>query len=184
MRFNFLRDPAPAFALDVRSWRLPRRLYVQAVIGVTLIGAIAALGGIDALRLRSAAQIERRAQLRFDATRDELAAARLRWQQLDDLMARDRRLRALHLSGAGIAVRIARVGNAFPPGTWATTLSADSNGFAFKGRAEDVRAASTALAKVLDDRRLQRHDAQFRLSRDGDEEGAPLAFEIRAEPNP
>ena len=184
MRFNFLRDAASPLAFEVASVRFPRRLYVQAVIGLTLIAALGATGGIEALRLRAATEIERRAQQRFDGTRDELAGARLEWQQLDGLMARDRRLRELHLSGADIAVRIARVGNAFPSRAWATTLSADTNGFTLKGRAQDVAAASAALASVLGDRRLPQRDASFRLSRDGDDRAASLAFEIRSEPNP
>ncbi len=179
IRFDFLHDPRPALVERLASLRLPREIYLQAILAAVLAVGIAVARGVEAIRLHAAESSQLRVRHHFEATREALDAVRLRWQQLDELASRDRRLREIRLSGSDVAVRIARVGNAFPRRAWATTLTASPLGYAVKARGDDLRAASAVLGSLLGDRRLA-GDASFQMAREeGLREGA-LAFEIHA----
>lgn len=178
-RFDFLHDPRPAMLEQVLLLRLPREIYLQAILAALLSVAIVATGGVEALRIHAAQSSELRVRRHFEATRDALTAVRLQWQQLDELATRDRRLREIRLSGSDVAVRIARVGNVFPRRAWATSLTASASGYALKARGDDLRAASAVLGGLLDDARLVRN-ASFRMTREGWFGVGALAFEIRA----
>jgi len=183
VRFDFLHDPPPDFVARFLEMRLAKHLYAPAMVIGTLVLLFAPIWGLETLRLRWARSTEMAARERFDASRAALSALRLQWQQLDELTARDRRLREIRLSGSAIAEALARVGNALPNRTWATSLSADSSGFSFKGRAADLKSASEAFADLIRDR-LPRTDPSFRFSRDANDATGALAFEIRSETSP
>lgn len=182
MRFDFLHDPRPILLERALSIRLPHAIYLQTVVAAALSAAIVIAAGVETLRVRAARAEEIRAQRQFEKTRDALSAVRLQWQQVDQLAVRDRRLREIRLSGSQIAVRIARMGNAFPRRAWATSLSATSSGYVLKARAEDLSASSQVLASLLRDGAFTR-DAAFRISRDGAGNGA-FGFEVRSGQTP
>ena len=179
MRFDFLHDPRPAFLEQLLLLRLPPDIYLQAIFAALLSVAIVATCGVESLRIHLARSSELQVRRHFEATRDALTAVRLQWQQLDALATRDRRLREIRLSGSDVAVRIARVGNAFPRRAWATSLTASASGYALKARGDDLPAASAVLGGLLHDARLAR-DASFRMTREGSFGAGALAFEIRA----
>lgn len=179
MRFDFLHDPRPAFVGRAVSLRLPKEIYVQTIVAAAIAFAIAATCAVEGLRLHAARALESRVRRHFEATRDALSAVRLEWRELDALALRDRRLREIRLSGSAVAVRIARVGNAFPRRAWATSLTASASGYAVKARGEDLPAVSAVLENLIGGVPAAR-DAEFRMTRDAGSTAGVLAFDVRS----
>jgi hypothetical protein len=181
MHFDFLHDSRPEYIDRLLSARLPQRLYVVTAVFATVLGTIAAAGAIESLRVRSALLGERRIERRFEASREALSAAQLEWRQLDALVSRDRRLRDIRLSGTEVAARIARVGNAFPPRAWVTSMSAAPSNYALKARAVDLPAVQQVLTNLVSDRVIAQPRGDFRLSREDAGRAGSIAFEIGAD---
>jgi hypothetical protein len=177
-RFDYLHDPLPSFVERLRAVRVPGRLYAPLVIGGAVAAIVGAADGIESLRQRAALALEARAQVRLQATQTALRRMRLEWQQVDELVARDRRLRAIRLSGSTAATAIAAMGNAFPRGAWLTSAAMKpSSGFELKGRAENIvslEAAVRELSKIRSGSPL----GGVRFSREGREQLAELDFEL------
>ncbi|MGA8533598.1 MAG: hypothetical protein WB615_05775 [Candidatus Tumulicola sp.] len=180
-RFDFLHDARPHAVERLLSLRLPRQLYAVTAVSAAIFVAFALTGTIESLRIRSAAIVERRAEQRFEASRDALADERLAWQQLDALIVRDRRLRDIRLSGTKIAARIAHVGNAFPQRAWVKSLTAGQRDYGLKGLALDLAAVERTLANLVTDRALTQPRGGFLLSRQDAGRSGTLAFELRAD---
>lgn len=184
VRFDFLHDAPPPLIDGLRSLRLPRRLYAPVVAGATVLASIAAAGGVEALRVRDAQSLESRVQVRFERSRTALARERLQWQVLDQLVARDRRLREVRLSGAIAAKRIAAMGNAFPPQSWVTSMTATAAaGYALKGYAGSLPVLEGFLDNIIRDRTIGRAE-DLRVSREDRGGAGLLSFEVRVEAAP
>jgi hypothetical protein len=181
MRFNFLADPLPEFVSRVLSLRLPASLRVQAAAAALVLAATGASSTIEALRLRSAHAAELRAQVNLEETRRALVDARLDWKQLDGLVASDRRLREIRRSGADVAERVTRLGNAFPKDAWMTWMQAGPSHYDVKARSTDIGAATSAIAGVLAQAQLADGSLSMRMSREREAVAGPVSFEIGTE---
>ena len=152
--FNFLRDPLHPALEKTLQLRLPPSWYstvvAAALVALTIIASLA----VEIYRLQNAEASLHRAEVRFESSRESLSRERLQWNRVDRLVAEDRRLRALRLSGPIAASRIAAAGDALPDDAWVRTMSVDSGGMDVKGEADGLAALQSALENVRADRRI------------------------------
>lgn len=180
IRFDFLHDARSEVVDRVLALRVPRRFYPQLAVTALLLTTMIAGAGVQRWRLQRALATEIRLQQRVETTHDALTQQRLQARSVASLLAMDRRLRDIRLSGSLVAARLARLGNAFSDRAWATSLSAGVQGYAVKARARDLPAVSAVLARIVGDARIGRGDAVFRMTRD-ESAGDVLEFDFDAE---
>ena len=149
-RFDYLHDAPPPFIESLRTARLPRRLHAVCGVIIMLLCVMSLAYLVNAVRIAQALRIEHVTQARFDRSRVALAGVRLAWQELDALIAEDRRLHEIRLSSSIVADRLARTGNLLTPHIWLTSLSSEENGHLLKGSAENLAAVEKALDRMLD----------------------------------
>lgn len=178
--FNFLRDPLHPALETAMQFRLPPRWYPTAIAGALVALTTIAAGAVESYRLQSAELWLRRADVRFQNSRQSLSQERLQWNRVDRLVAEDRRLRALRLSGPVEASQIAAAGNALPDDAWLTTMTAGSGGMDVKGEAAGLAALQSALENVRADRRMGTAQ-RVRFSADRHVPGR-MAFEWHLDP--
>lgn len=179
MRFDYLHDPLPGLVERLRALRLPGRLYAPVVVSCAVVTVVIAADGIETLRERSARAMEMRAEVRLQATQTALRRLRLEWRQVDELVARDRQLRAIRLSGTTAATAIAAIGNAFPRGAWLTSATMKpSLALELKGRADTIGSLETVVRELVKNRSGSRPSG-LRFSREGRDQLAELEFELQ-----
>jgi Tfp pilus assembly protein PilN len=151
--FDFLRDTLPDGLETLRYARFPRSLRPVLTASVALLAVAVAAAGLEASRLHEALLVQARAQERFEQSRAAVADLRLQAGDLEALFSEDRRLRSIRLSGATVGGRLATLGNLFPRHVWLTSMSADPNGYALRGRAGNLAALASLLANLSSDHR-------------------------------
>jgi Tfp pilus assembly protein PilN len=153
-RFDFLRDGLPDAVEGALAFRLPRRLRTAAYALVTVVCAIVACAGFEAMRTNAATAIERTEEVRLDSARDRLAAANLELQNVASLLETDRRLRAVRTSGTQAVLRLARIGNLVPRGVWLSSVEPSADGLSVEGEAVNVDALHRVLSNFVTDTSL------------------------------
>jgi hypothetical protein len=147
IRANLL--PRPSESLALFGFQLDADYLRQALLGVSIVAAIALLGvGIEMLRLHrlgvaandADAALLARAPVRVESKRLALEVAR--YQQIA------REAGAVRRSGPAAAVAIARIGNAVPARVWLDSLTRTSNGFELSGGSRSVDALSGAMVML------------------------------------
>jgi hypothetical protein len=178
VRFDFLHDPLPELVQRLRTLRLPPGLYTGAIACATVVCAILLVSGIEALREHGARVLEARADARFEASRAALHQAKLQSEELEALVERDRRLRAIRLSGSLAAARIARTGNSFPAQARLISIASDASGYYVKGDADNLSAIEALVKNLLTDKAVGR-PRQLRVTRVDRGMSQQLEFEMR-----
>ncbi len=165
IRFDYLHDPPSPLWGTIRTARLPRRFHNVAAA----LAAVAVLAGgaaaIERGRIAEAQHVRGEAQIRFERSRAELERLRLQWRQIDQLIAEDRRLREIRLSGSRIAARLAAVGDEFANGVNIDSLRASGEEYSVKGRAPSIEAVSGVLSSIVANDALP-HPGIVRLAKD------------------
>lgn len=180
--FDFLHDTMPDAIESLRHWRLPRSLRGVAAAGCALC-CVAIIGAwLESSRLRDALAIELLAQERFDRSREAVAALKLEAGNLDALVAEDRRLRAIRLSGPSLGERIATLGNLAPRHVWLTSMDASVDGYQIQGAASDLGSVMLLLENLAGDHRTD-VPRTVRLAR-GSERDRSLSFDVRSVTDP
>ncbi|HTU82238.1 MAG TPA: hypothetical protein VMF61_08920 [Candidatus Acidoferrales bacterium] len=153
MRFDFLHDGAPQAIDAIRTAKLPRRFQGVAAAYAALLAAALAAWGLESWRLHGALEQLGRAQARFEASRVAAAASAEQIARLEVLVAEDRELRRIRTSGAGIAERLATLGNLFPRHVSVSYMRAAAGGYALQGRAADLVSFDRLLENLVADHR-------------------------------
>jgi hypothetical protein len=165
IRFDYLHDPPSPLWGAFRTARLPRRFHnVSAALAAVavLVGGAAA---IERGRVEEAQHIRDQAQNRFERSRADLDRFRLQWHQINDLIAEDRRLREIRLSGSRIAKRLAEVGDEFSHGVSIDSLRTTGEEYAVKGKAPSINAVSDVLSSIVGNATLS-HPGIVRIEKD------------------
>jgi len=146
MRFDYLHDGVPDAIDRLRNVRVSNEVKRALVACVVALLFASGTFGIERLRVAQAASIDAQAYARLTATRRELAATNLERIRIETLLDLDRRLRAIHRSGALLARRIVDIANHVPTHVWLTTIARTPSGITIDGRAEGLRAVSETIA--------------------------------------
>lgn len=149
IRFNYLRDGQPEFVARVLAYRLPRRWHNLVAAAATLAVACACAAGIEHLRLAAALETESNAELRYSEARATIGAMGVRLKEMESILAVDRALRRMRLSGPQLAARLARLGNAVSKRAWVESMTASSSTYAVKGHAADLSTFAITLARLV-----------------------------------
>jgi Tfp pilus assembly protein PilN len=178
-RFDYLHDAPPDIVDRIRTYRLPRRLRSAAITLGVLACVLLTMTAVERARIGAAIALERQASGHVEAQRAALARAQLQWRDVDRLIAADRQLRRIRLSGSVISARLAAIANELPRRVWLSSIAPAASGWSIQGDALDVPALDTALANLiatpsLGNPRLVRMTSQARLA------AAPVvSFEVR-----
>lgn len=149
IRFDYLHDPPSRLWGTIRTMRLPRRLYnVTAAFAATAV-LVSGAAAIERGRVREAQLVRAQAQERFESSRADLERFRLQWRQIDDLIAEDRRLREIRLSGSRTAARLAAIGDLFPSGITVDSVRTAGDEYVVKGKASTIAAVSGVLNRIV-----------------------------------
>ena len=183
MRFDFMHDARPEIVEALLHPRVPARFHALCAAVAILAAAALSAAGIEQWRAASALGIEARAQQRFEASKIELDRVAQQTSELETLVARDRALRRIRVSGSVIAAKLARLGNLIPRHAWVTSMSAQSDGYALRGRANDFGSLATLLARLIDDRTDGR-PATIAIDRAQPQRSSTLTFDIRLDERP
>lgn len=185
IRFDYLRNRAPD-ALDwFRSREIARPLQAPLAAVATALLVVLAAFGIETYRADQARSVERLAQMRVEQSRADLAKTTLERTDIDALLALDRRLRGIRLSGSLLAQRLADIANHVPGRAWLSGISPTSNGISISGHAEDLGALSETIADLMSSKTV-RSPSLVRAGKDDLSQGKPdlLSFEMRVEDGP
>ncbi len=181
MRFNYLGASVPSLVDRARAARLPERLRSPALGLATAVCIVAAWWGIERHALTVALDEERAARVRLEISRSAVAAARLERRGVDRLLALDRRLRAIRLTGSSVGVRLADIANHVPARAWLTTLSQEPDAIDITGRTEGIERLGLTIASLMGTRAVT-NPRLVRATRE-DRPGASslIAFEVRVD---
>ncbi len=148
MRFDFLND-APPHALErLRGARVPAHLHVPLSAVLTAILVVGAWATLERHWVGVAMRQDAIATERLNDARAAWKATALARTDVDRLLALDRRLREVRLSGSKLAARFAAIANRLPEGAWLTSLSRDANGVQIDGRARTIVPVAAAIAEL------------------------------------
>ena len=148
IRFDYLHDPPSRLWGTIRTARLPRRFHN---VGAALVAVAVLVGGAAAIergRVGEARRVRAQAQDRFERSRADLERFRLQWREIDGLIAEDRRLREIRLSGSRVASRLAALGDLFS-GVSIDSFRATREEYAVKGEAPTIDAVSGVLSRIV-----------------------------------
>lgn len=84
---------------------------------------------------------------------------------MDALIAEDRRLRDIRLSGSVVAGRLAMLGNLLPGTASVDSVRATADGFSIKGKALTIDAVGSALSRIIAENALP-HPGAVRIAKD------------------
>jgi len=149
IRFDFLHDARPQALQAIRDARLPRRLHNVLGAFATVVLCLAAAAAIENVQLNQARADEQRAEARVQQTRATLSGLEVQWRELDGLIARDRKLRSIRVSGPAMASRLARLGNLLSDGSWLTAMTSDSTSDTLKGRGRGINDFAGVLGAIV-----------------------------------
>lgn len=165
IRFDYLHDPPSRVWGAIRSARLPRRFHNLAVALAAVMLLVCGSAAIERNRVGEAERIRARAQERFERSRAELERFRLQWREIDGLIAEDRRLRDIRLSGSRLAERLAAIGDVFPDGVSVDSVTASGTRYAVKGKAPTIDAVGGVLGRIVASSALP-HPGTVRITKD------------------
>jgi hypothetical protein len=177
-RFDYAHDALPDWLARAIGFRLPRRLYDAGGALLTVVLVLVLAASIESYRFGRMRVVEVAAQVKFDESRVRLEQRRLAWEGLEQLIVRDRRLRAIRTSGSVLAAKLARIGNALPPGVWAETLNISDSSYVVKGFAVDLPSFGRALDAIVRDPEIGQPQSVI-VTREERARAAVLGFELR-----
>ncbi|HKE36288.1 MAG TPA: hypothetical protein VKB39_02595 [Candidatus Baltobacteraceae bacterium] len=178
IRFDFLHDPPPRLWGAIRAARLPRRFHNVTAAVVSAVLLVAGAAAIEHGRVNEARRVRSEAQTRFESSRAELERFRLQWREIDGLIAQDRRLREIRLSGSRVAERLAVIGDLFPGGVSVDSLTTNGADYGVKGKAPTIVAVSGILGRIVANAALP-HPGIVRIAKDSGVL-AGFSFDFRA----
>ena len=180
-RFNYLGDSIPSLLDRLRAVRIPQRLHVPLCALVTVLAVVTAWWGIERHTLDRALAQQRAARVRLAESRTALASAKVERYDFEQMLALDRRLREIRLSGSALVQRLADVANRVPASVWLTSLSQDANALDAIGRAESMARLGDTIG-AFGSSAFVRNPVLVRAAKEERSGSAPLvAFEVRAD---
>lgn len=165
IRFDYLHDPPSPLWSAIRSARLPRRFHNVAAALAAVAVLVAGAATIERTRVEHARRVRADAQARFERSRADLDRLALQWHEVDDLIAEDRRLREIRLSGSRVAGRLAAVGNVFSNGVSVDSLRTTGAQYEVKGKAPSIDAIGGVLRAIVENAALP-HPGIVRIAKD------------------
>lgn len=165
IRFDYLHDPPSRLWGTIRTARLPRRFHNVTAAVVSAVLLVAGAAAIEHDRVNEARRVRSEAQARFARSRADLERFRLQWREIDGLIAEERHLREIRLSGSRVAERLAAIGDVFPNGVNVDSLSTNGADYAVKGKAPTIVAVSGILGRIVGNAALP-HPGIVRIAKD------------------
>lgn len=178
IRFDYLHDPPSPLWNALRTARLPRRFHNVASAFAAVAVLVGGAAAIERGRVEEGQRVRSQARNRFERSRADLERLRLQWHQVDDLIAEDRRLREIRLSGSRVAGRLAAVGDVFSARESIDSISTTGDEYAVKGKAPNMDAVSEVLSSIVTNDALP-HPEIVRITKDSGAI-AGFAFEFGA----
>lgn len=149
MRFNFLNDAPPEFVERARNIRIAAELRTPLSALLTAVLVVLTWWGLENYWLSSAQREEALAEVRLTESQADLAATKLVRTNVDDMLALDRRLRDIRLSGSILASRLSDIGNHVPEHAWLTSISNLPDGLEIAGKADGLAALSQTVTDLM-----------------------------------
>lgn len=156
MRFDYLHSARPLIIQRMLEIRIPERFHSALF---ALFGSIALIGGacgIDAYRLGHALHVQAVYRQRYEQTASALQRTNVYYEHVRELVALDRRVRRIALSGDMDARTLAEIANELPPHAWLTGISHDPTGLSLNGRAKNLAVLSSVMQGLMRAKHLRR----------------------------
>jgi len=178
--FNYLGEPALVDRLH--AIRVPAALRAPLLALVSVAFIVLAWWGIELRNLSAAVNEERVASTRLEASRIDLARTKVLRIDLQAMLALDRQLRAIRLSGSQLGVRLADIANRIPQRAWLTSIAPVQGGMDINGRAEGMAALGDTIAALVSSTTVT-NPTLIRASSDdrADIQLPTIAFELRVD---
>lgn len=149
MRFNYLNDAPPDIIERIQGLRIAPELRTPLAAVITACLVVLSWWSLERYWIREALREEAVATARLQQSRAAFAATKLIRSDVDALLALDRRLRDIRLSGSLLSARLADIGNHVPRRAWLTSIARADGGFELKGRAEGLSVLSQTVADLM-----------------------------------
>jgi len=147
--FDFVRSARPDWLRVLLEIRVPQRQY-SALAGVLAsLTIVAGAWAIEHHRVAQARSMEAAYQRRFDVSERSLQKTKIFYNQVQALIALDRRVRRIVTSGDADARRLAEIANNLPEHAWLTSISRDQSGVALEGRAQNLGVIGGVLHGLM-----------------------------------
>jgi hypothetical protein len=143
----------------------------SAIAALLVIGCYA----LAEVRVRSALEVEDRAEARLAASDAVRRRAAVEWSDVRGSMRRARQLRDIRLSGSFAVQRLTRIGNALPDSVWLNGFSNGTSDYDIRGETTGIDALATAFDVIA----AQTERTGVSFTRHSGGTGALLQFEVR-----
>ncbi len=179
--FDYLRSARPDLLVRIMEFRIPSRLQSGVAAVIVATAFVGGAWGIESCRLAAALNVEAEYRQNFERSRADVARADVYFDRVKNLVALDKRLRDVVLSGNVTARRLAQIGNALPSTVWLSSISHDGQGLSIEGTAPDMATVGRVLSD-LNEIRGVRDPKLLDASAEADPKSArEVKFTVRAE---
>ncbi len=178
MNFDYLHESVPEPLDRLRHVKIAAELQTPVRVFIAALVFVVFAGGIERYRLTDARSVETQAASRAEASRAALAQTNLARVKVDRLLALDRRLRGVRISGSIVAEHFIDVADHLPRGVWLTSLARREKSVEIVGKAEGVNAIAGVVAGLMAGRTVH---APALISAGRDDRSQVMSFEMRAE---
>ena len=183
-RFNYLGQSLPGVVDRVRGTVIPEHLRTPLCALVTSILAVGVWCAIEGTLQRHADVEVRVAQQRLTTTRETLAKLRIEKKNVDTVLALDRQLRDIRLSGSILSSQLVDIANRMPAHAWLVSLDRGPKSLDIAGIAPDLQTLSGTVSGLNGSRAFP-NPTLVRATKD-ERGNAPafISFEVRAGAEP
>ena len=178
MRFDYLHDAPPDIVERIAGFRVPAELRTPFAALLTACLVVLAWWSLERHWIAEAMREEAVATSRLEQSRAAFDATRLNRANVEQLLALDRSLRQIRLSGAMLSAQLADIGNHVPRQAWLTSIDRADGGFELQGRAAGLSVLSKTVADLMSSK-IAFSLALVHAATEERSNGALIAFTLR-----
>jgi hypothetical protein len=181
VRFDYLHSARPVIIQRLLEIRVPERFHGALFAVGAAIAVIGGAWGIQAYRLREALKVQAAYQQRYDETLARLKQTNVYYDRVRAIVALDRQVRQIALSGDTDARTLAEIANRLPQHAWLTGISHDGSGIALQGHAKDLSVLSGVMRGLMRAKQLRNPTLVTASSEKEQGQDAGLKYEVHVD---
>lgn len=178
MHFDYLHESVPDPFDRVANVKIGPELRTPVRVLIAALLFVMTACVMEHHRWNEARAVERNAAVRVQESRAALNRTSLARVEVDRLLALDRRLRAIHLSGSVLVARLIDVADHLPRNVWLTSIARRDKAVDIAGKADGVKALGDAVGGLMNGSTVQ---SPSLVSAGKDDRSHLMSFEMRVE---
>jgi Tfp pilus assembly protein PilN len=181
VRFDYLHSARAVMLQRMLEIRVPERFHGALFAVGAAVAVIAGAWCIEAYRLREALKVQAVYEQRYDEMQARLKQANVYYDRVRAIVALDRHVRQIAVSGDTDARTLAEIANRLPQHAWLTGISHDGSGMALQGHAKDLSVLSGVMRGLMRAKQLRSPTLVTASSEKQQGQDAGLKYEIHVD---